>query len=167
MSSFSSIIHYASIAIQESNRKNEILGIIEPEAIPYSFATLGWKIVGIILLFFLTYLIYKAYLRYQKNAYKREAIELLLSLEKNKEIISFETISTTLKKVALISYGRDTVAALYGLNWLTFLQEKGKNTPFMKFKDQLIDVIYSNKTLDKSTSDKLLELSKKWIKTHA
>ena len=158
---------YYLSGLQESQQSEDIQGIIEPSPVPFTFDTLGWKIVGVILLLILIRIAYKAYQRYQKNAYKREAIDLISSLEKNAEDAPFETVSTALKKVALISYGRETVAALYGLSWLAFLQEKGKNTPFMNYKDDLLDVIYSKKTLDKTKTEELLQLSKKWIKTHA
>ena len=158
---------YYLSTLQEPQQSEDIQGIIEPSPVPFTFDTLGWKIVGLILLLILIRIAYKAYQRYQKNAYKREAIDLISSLEKNAEDVPFETVSTALKKVALISYGRETVAALYGLSWLAFLQEKGKNTPFMNYKDDLPDVIYSKKTLEKTKTEELLKLSKKWIKTHA
>ena len=158
---------YYLSTLQEPQQSEDIQGIIEPSPVPFTFDTLGWKIVGLILLLILIRIAYKAYQRYQKNAYKRDAIKLISSLEKNTENVPFETVSTALKKVALISYGRETVAALYGLSWLAFLQEKGKNTPFMNYKDDLPDVIYSKKTLEKTKTEELLKLSKKWIKTHA
>lgn len=161
------LLNIFNLSTIQETQSEDIQGIIEPSPVPFTFDTLGWKIVGVVLLLILIRIALKLYRRYQKNAYKREAIDLISSLEKSSEHVPFETVSAALKKVALISYGREAVAALSGLSWLAFLQEKGKNTPFMNYKDDVLDVIYSKKTLDKTKTEALLQLSKKWIKTHA
>lgn len=156
------------LTLQDSNTNNqEIQGIIEPSPIQYSFDTLGWKIVGVLLILLIAWLSFKAYKRYQKSAYKRNAIDFLSNLEKKPNDLSFEIISQELKKVALISYGREAVASLHGVLWLTFLQEKGKNTPFLNFKDDIESVMYSDNNLDNTKTLEIVKISKKWIKTHA
>lgn len=155
----------------EDIAESQIGPIIEPEPIAFSFNTLGWKIVGVLLLCLLAFVIYKLYKKYQKNAYKREAIKVLTELESQvnsqKSSSIAEQISAQLKRVAIISFGREEVAALSGTPWLAFLQEKGKHTPFLKFEDDMNNVIYSEKEMDSIKINEMLKLSIKWIKSHA
>lgn len=67
---------------------------------------------------------YRALRRYRANAYLREAISELdaLSLASGPdEPATAEAVSSILKRVALVRYGRETAAALTGAGWTGFI----------------------------------------------
>lgn len=169
------LIDYVPSRLQQSENiedsgKTDMV-IFEPDPISFTFDTLGWKIVGVLCLILIIYGAYKWYLHYQKNAYKRNAIAVLNALNNNigskNNVAIVEKISVELKKVAIISFGRNQVAPLSGTSWLSFLQEKGKHTPFLQFDDEVHNVIYNRKEIDSKKLTEMLQISIKWIKTHA
>jgi hypothetical protein len=72
-----------------------------------------------------------------------------------------------LKETALIMYPRDTVAPLYGLKWLRFLDSTG-GTNFEAFTNAWNTVIYDYKHITVPDGDKkvLVKECKKWLKSN-
>lgn len=160
-----------SIIPLQDNLPQDIGTIIEPEAIAFSFDTPGWKSLGIVLILIAIYLLIKWAIRYQKNAYRRAAqnvlaqIENKFSLEKDKACLNDSLI--LLKQVAITGFGRENVANLSGTAWLAFLESKGKDTPFLKYEVDLLSSLYMKNELSEDTTMAVLALSRKWINTHA
>jgi len=55
--------------------------ILEPEPLPFTFETLGWKILGVLLLIIAVVLFYKWFKNFRKNKYRREAIKKIQLIE--------------------------------------------------------------------------------------
>ena len=63
--------------VQGLTLKQDVMGgILEPEPLPFSFDTLGWKILGALILIGLCIILIRQIKRYQKNTYRREATQM-------------------------------------------------------------------------------------------
>ena len=159
------------IASLQDTQTEEIGTIIEPETISFSFNTIGWKSLGIFLVIATISLLIKWAIRYHKNTYRRAAdnvlaqIEKKFSLEKDRACLNDSLI--LLKQVAITAFGRANVAELSGKAWLKFLESKAKNTPFLKYEDDILNSLYLKNELNEHTTLAVLALTKKWINTHA
>ena len=155
---------------QQSNDLDspELASLYEPEPIGFSFDAPGWYGLGILLIFSLLYFLVRFIIRYQRTAYRREAIKNLVEIgqtqlddkEKVKEVL------IVLKLVAIKTYGRDKVASLFGIEWLKFLEDTGKTTSFTEFKEAVDEMIYSDNGRNMDIKQFMTD-SKMWIRTHA
>ena len=145
--------------------------LYEPDAVRFSFETPGWYLVGGLLLLFAFLFFLKRLKRYQKNKYRREALKTIASIEQNlrnlNESNQFNDILILLKLVAIKAFGRQEVAQLYGNEWLEFLESKGIRTPFTQYKQIILNTLYKPTLVDLKETKVLIELSKRWIRTHA
>lgn len=163
------------IKLQDSSTNELELGaILEPDPIPYSFNTLGWKIIFVLLVFLGLYVMYKLWVKYRNNQYKRDAKTEILALLKNTELpipVFISKVLFVLKQTALESYDRAEVAALQGDAWLLFLDKTAKvsGTNFMTYKNQIADALYRDAFDDSTNFDKneFSQLTINWIKKHA
>jgi hypothetical protein len=144
--------------------------LIEPDPVRFSFDAPGWYVLAVILIISFVIFFIRWMKRYRKNAYRRAALrriaELTSASTASTEIILNE-LMILLKRVALQTYGRQKVASLSGEEWFSYLESKGKNTPFVEFEEPVTAAIYEGEKLENKTIDELVQLSKKWIKTHA
>lgn len=138
--------------------------IYEPDAIPFTFETIGWKICLGLLILLLSYFIFLFYRYYAAQAYKRNAIKALQHLDKQ-EITS---VFVLLKQVAIHTYGRDKIASLYGDDWFSFLDSSSSMQPFFNPNKNIFKkALYQNEKMDQLDWNQLLSHSKRWIKHHA
>ena len=86
---------------------------------------------------------------------------------KQKDILCMNDVLVLLKLVAIKTFGRQTVAELYGDEYLHFLEEKGDDTPFRKYTDTISGIVYNSGEIEKTELANIIALTKKWIKTHA
>jgi len=144
--------------------------LYEPEAVEFSFATPGWYVLGALLLLLLVYVIMKAARLYVKNAYRRSALRSLTEIEEGLRQ-DYETglreVLVLLKRVAMEAFGRETVAPLHGDDWLEFLEEKGKDTPFREYGSTIFTAVYAAGEIEEHQLGNIIGLCKRWIKTHA
>ncbi len=145
--------------------------LYEPDALRFSFETPGWYLLGCVLSLLAVLLFFEWLKRYRKNAYRREALRNLRIIEdkshEQKDVLCLNDVLLLLKWVAIKAFGRQQVAQLYGNDWLEFLESKGRNTPFTHYKQHIVNTLYDSITVDMKEKKELMELSKKWIKTHA
>ena len=145
--------------------------LYEPNAVRFSFETPGWYLLGGFLLLFAVLFFLKWLKRYQKNKYRREALKTIARIEQNlqnpNESNQFNDILILLKLVAIKAFGRQEVAQLYGNEWLEFLESKGIHTPFTQYKQIILNTLYETTLVDLKETKELIELSKRWIRTHA
>ncbi|MDX2431314.1 MAG: DUF4381 domain-containing protein [Bacteroides sp.] len=149
----------------------ELGPLYEPEAVGFSFLSPGWYILAALLLLFALYSSIKWLRMYIKNAYRREALKSLLSIEaglgQEEETTSLRSTLVLLKNVAINTFGRENVAALYGRDWLIFLEEKGSETPFQEYSPSISAALYRSEKPETEQVREIISLSKRWIKTHA
>ena len=142
--------------------------IIEADPVQFSFNTTGWKVVFTIVILILIQVVYRLYLNYKKKQYRRDAIQEILKIQ-TKDVDFITQLMFTLKKTALQTYGRKTVAKLYGDEWFSFLDDKVNGCNFFKNKELISAAIYK-KELPKGTTFNQQAwqlISIKWIKHHA
>ncbi len=154
------------------NEKIQLNPIIDADPVQFTMDTIGWKILIVLLFSALLVIIYKYYLHFKKNEYRRVAVSKIkeLSLD-NKSSMSFliSQIMFELKQTALQSYDRKTVAALEGEKWLQFLDKTIKQSTFSKHHDIIAKAIYKDefKKNDNFNLNEFADMSIKWIKNHA
>lgn len=146
--------------------------IIEPTEVPFSFDTIGWKMLFVFIAFLVIYFIYKYYLNYKKNQYRRDAILHISELNNNSENSITEVVKQTMfqiKLTALETFGRNKVASLEGVNWIQFLNKSGKNSNFDPYQETILNAVYKDEIIEKSKFNKeeFTKTSIKWIKNHA
>ncbi|MFC4992401.1 DUF4381 domain-containing protein [Rubritalea tangerina] len=88
------------------------------------------------------------YLSYRAKAYRRAGVDLL------GEAVTVRDVSVVLKRVAMVSYGRERVASLYGEEWVDFLREGGAEMPEIA------------RCEDSDAEARLRGEAEKWIKKH-
>jgi hypothetical protein len=155
---------------QEENIK--LNPIIDADPIPFTMDTLGWKMVFFILFLTILFIAYKYYLKYKRNAYRREAITKIQVLIENETASASTFISQImyiLKQTALETYDRKTVASLEGETWLTFLDKTLNQSFYITHQDVIASAIYKNEFDITSTFNQndFANMSIKWIKKHA
>ncbi len=146
--------------------------VIEPTPAAFSMDTIGWKFLLFVLLFGILYAIYKFFIHYKSNQYRREAIAKIQSINANSEITIPNLITLVMiqiKQTALRTFGRKKVASMEGEQWLQFLDNSAKSSNFNQYQDVILKAIYKNEFLDNSDFKKgdFVNLSLKWIKEHA
>jgi hypothetical protein len=146
--------------------------IIEPEPVAFTFNTIGWQVLFLILFIGIVSIIYKIYQNYQHNKYRRNAIQsiekIATTFENNQVNGIIETLFI-LKKTALQTFSREEVASLNGEKWLDFLDQKAKHTNFKAYKNLVAHVVYKNEMNFDNDFNKntFISMSKTWIKEHA
>lgn len=154
------------------NQEIQLNPIIDADPVQFTLDTIGWKIVFVLVIFALVVLIYKYYLRYKKNEYRRAAVSKIkeLSLDKKSSMsVIISKIMFELKQTALQSYDRKIVAALEGELWLQFLDKTLKKSTFSKHHEIIVNAIYKDeyKQDDSFNLTDFADMSINWIKKHA
>lgn len=145
--------------------------LYEPADVQFSFQTPGWYILLALVIILITIFLIKWIRHYNRNRYRREALKNLKVIESHydsKADISYlNEVFVLLKYVAIQKFGREMVAQSFGENWLNFLEEKGKKTPFQKHATVFSAVLYKSGEVSSAEAKQIIELTRKWIKTHA
>ena len=149
---------------------DELEPLFEPQPVPFSFNTTAWYVLGGLVVVLGLYMLFLLLKKHNKNSYRRDALKVIdaLTISKSNDLNSLTNdIRIVLKQVAIHKYGRRNVAALYGKDWLQFLESKGKDTPFSHYNILINQDTFSDSDPEKQVIIDLVEVSKKWIKTHA
>ncbi|WPR75249.1 DUF4381 domain-containing protein [Algoriphagus sp. NG3] len=154
-----------SLIQQRGNPPADLGAIYEPPAVSFSFDTIGWTVLGGALMLGLLILLFFLIRRYQHNQYRREAMAALQSIASNEQ--EFSQVFILLKRVAIRTFGREKVGALYGASWLGFLDKTGKGVGLLRYEKQIESLIYQDKVPDPEVRRNILSQAHKWIKTHA
>lgn len=100
----------------------------------------GWwaLLVLVILLMGVAYWLWR---RYQRQAFRREALKTLDTLQQQTNLAPLQLIdelSALLKRVAMTAHGREAVAGRSGDRWLQFLDETGQTKGFTQGPGQCL-----------------------------
>lgn len=140
--------------------------IIVPDAVGFFPLAPGW-VIGILLAFALLFhFAFKAYKRYQRALYKREALRELerYTKESRDEMLALLTLS---KRVAIAAYGRTQIAKISGESWWDFMEQHSKVKVSKKLRAELSDLLYdTSKQDDSSQYTAVKDLVILWIRTH-
>ncbi|WP_158931037.1 DUF4381 domain-containing protein [Acidisphaera sp. S103] len=133
--------------------------IVLPPAVPYWPPALGWWIVGFTLLAMALLVLARSMMRYRHNAYRREALRELDAIGPIRDSATAQDVSAVLKRVALVTFGREQVASLSGRFWLAFLDRTGPGTVF----GQMLPLPGFDGSAD---GDMIAAAARRWIRHH-
>lgn len=93
--------------------------IAVPPPVSWLPQTWGWGLLAALLLLGFAILLYRWAKRYQRNAYRREALRVLETISSKAQAAD---VAELLKRTALSAWPRTDVAALSGGQWVAFLE---------------------------------------------
>lgn len=151
--------------------------IVAPPPAPWWPPAPAWYwVLGFLALATLVFA-FRAFLRWQRNRYRREALAELARHEAAlavpaQRVTALAALAELLKRAALSAWPREEVAALNGAAWLAFLDRTG-GTADNRFRSDLgavlEDVAYDPRKatlLDENTLRELTALVRHWLKRH-
>lgn len=150
---------------------NALNKILEPAPVSFWPPQPGWYVVLAIVILIIGYGIYKFVQHKKKNAYRSLAVKALDNITNIQPLSSrINATNNILKACALNAFKRETIAKLYGKEWVDFLNSTSSAATFKANQEQLLQsVIYenpSNSELTEDETNEFLNLCKQWIKTH-
>jgi len=126
-----------------------------PEPISLAPQTAGWSVLGVFVLSALAYGLWRAWLHWRSNAYRRAALRELASAGEEPA-----QVATILRRTALAVYPRRKVAGLTGTDWFDFLRATGT------FPDEAADALRRAPYALDSRAAGLNMAAEQWIRTH-
>jgi len=103
--------------MDDSTSLQNLRDIAEPAPVPWWPPAVGWWILSVILAAFAIWLAFRAWRRWQANAYRRAALKELQSAT------TLVEIAEILKRAALCAFPRTEVASLSGDAWSDWLRQ--------------------------------------------
>lgn len=149
--------------------------IVLPGGVGWWPLATGWYYLIGILLVVSAWFIYSAIRSWNRNHYRRAALQQLQLLAKDIENTEqrdagLRQLPVLLKRTALSVYPRSQLASLTGKSWLDFLNSKVSSASFTDSTAGLLDTLsYSVgdlNTVDTKTADELLAACRHWLKHH-
>lgn len=144
--------------------------IAVPPPVSWMPQTWGWAMLAGLLALALLVWAFKTWLRYRRNAYRREALRMLGEIEQGlqtpgNQADALHALAEVLKRTALAAWPRADVAATSGADWKQFLRNTGGSSEAL---DSLLDDIEyrPDTTLASLSSEDLLIASRRWIDKH-
>lgn len=144
--------------------------VVLPDAISWMPQTTGWLWLGGALILLLLHKGFNKARLWHADRYRREARRRLTQLEmQNSSSNWLSEINKLLKLAAMAAYSREEVAALWGNEWTSFLNEQCAKPPFTNEQKELLaqatytlsDTVHS--TL---TQQALLDAALLWVEKH-
>ena len=136
-----------------------------PESIAMTPQTMGWVVVGLVLLAALLWIALRAYRNWQKDAYRRQArqqIDGMLSQSVDARALPF-----LIRKTALAAFDRREVASLRGADWIDWLNSRLPSARFEADDAGLLDrLAYSDAGLPEEQVNRLLKTARHWMVHH-
>ncbi|WP_350019312.1 DUF4381 domain-containing protein [Rhizobium sp. ZPR4] len=146
-----------------------------PEPVSWMPQTWGWALVVVCILLVLAVYGFRAFRRYQRNAYRREALELLVEIAETIQVPAtrqqgIDDLAELVKRTALAGWRREQVAPLTGANWNAFLASSADNDESVVLKRLFDDLEYHDGTpfqhLPSSELTQLVQDARHWIEGH-
>lgn len=144
-----------------------------PTAVSYAPQTIGWLFVAVLLIAVLGAFAWRAWRRYERARYRREALAELARLEANlnddaTRAAALAGIGPLIKRTALAAAPRAQVASLSGAAWLAYLRTHGA------FDDESGALLYTASyapaarvaTISPQQAQRLARAARGWIESH-
>ncbi|NOY17738.1 MAG: DUF4381 domain-containing protein [Gammaproteobacteria bacterium] len=127
----------------------------------------GWWILAALLLVLLVWVAWAALRRYRLHRSRQRILAMLSELEQEADNNTPERIaqiSILLRRLALMRYPRQRVAALTGTDWLSFLDESGGQGNFSQGPGQVLATGPYQPTLPRDLDTRALgTLVRSWV----
>lgn len=127
----------------------------QPAPVSMAPETAGWWIAGAIVVIALAFGLWRGWLGWRRNAYRRDALAALDTAGQDAA-----AIATILRRAALAAFPRRDVAGLSGKDWIAFLHATGRFPD--KAATQLLRAPYAPGT----DAPDLHQAAKDWIRSH-
>ncbi|MFT3823725.1 MAG: DUF4381 domain-containing protein [Chitinophagaceae bacterium] len=147
---------------------NEQYGkLIEPADYGFSFGAPGWYVLGVLLLLVLGVIAWLVIRYYQRNLYRKHALQALMQSETIKEAdtaLLYEA-NMLMKRIAMSKYGRSNTASIRNKEWIGFLNKTAGRQLFTDADARLLPgELYGNDN-NSSVADFVVK-TKEWIRGH-
>lgn len=141
-----------------------------PQPVSWFPQTWGWVMLGILIALALAAWLVFALRRYRRNAYRREAIAMLDSLQTGMRngappLETAYQLCELLKRTALAAYDRKTVAGLSSNAWVGFIEKHGHATDVHALRQLLEEVEYHPQGFT-SMPEVTFVTARTWIEAH-
>ena len=147
---------------------DQLHDIIIPPAVSFWPLAPGWYALALLVFAYGIHAGLKYWSKYQKNLYRREALEILSAMplgeDTNKEI---NTLLGLMKRVGLQHFGREKVAALSDDAWWNFMETHSKVKVGTDVRELSKKILYSpNAEATVEDVRAVSKAAKVWIITH-
>ena len=149
--------------------------IVEPTSIPWwPPASSVWLLLALVAVWTVAGLILW-WGRWQRQAYRRAGLRELRGIAARlnaapKRAAALVDLAALLKRVALVAYAREQVAALSGDAWLTFLDRTGGTARFTRGPGAVLATVSSRPglaaALDAAQVEALVATAQDWMRRH-
>jgi len=127
----------------------------------------GWYVLAAVLLLVMSGSLYRFWLTYRRNRYRRAALAELVQIEAQQDKHTAGLLIAILKRAALHVWPRERVAALSGEQWRIFLDQHCASEPFRgEAGDLLTGLAYHSIDYENSDLQPLFNRARIWIKHH-
>jgi transposase len=140
----------------------------EPAIIDWWPPAPGWWLLAIVALLTVTAIVYFLRRYWRRNAYRRQALKQLATLQQQHASLENDTqyateLNALLKSTALAAYPSKDVAAKHGEQWRQFLNQELPSAE--QFQAAFFDAAYASESpsLDRA---QLQRCAERWIKKH-
>ena len=140
--------------------------IIVPESVGFFPLAPGWTIVLLLLLALLFHILVKAYTRYKRSLYRREALKELGTYRQHSKK-NASSVLLLAKRVGIAAYGREVIAKLYDDTWWDFMEKHSKAKVSPEARRDIAKLLYDESyTMNANLQDNIITFVTLWIKTH-
>jgi hypothetical protein len=146
-----------------------------PGSVSYMPQTAGWYVLGVIVLALIACAVARVIGHRRANRYRREALDELSDIERRLPsgvtaslVVEIDTLA---KRVALVAFGRETVASLAGSAWLTFLDRTSRSTAFSAGAGSPLGELPYRSSKEREAmsleqASALTDVVRRWIRSH-
>ncbi|WP_160153815.1 DUF4381 domain-containing protein [Microbulbifer sp. ALW1] len=146
----------------------QLKDIHEPAAIGWWPLAPGWWILAgtlVALIFAAAFIFLRLRQKRRKNLYRSEGVRLLQAVDlANPRAV--EEINILMKRVAVVTFGREPCAALTGERWIAFLQSSVDQPIPQAAKRALLENLYSDQLPSSSDVEALRDYAIYWAHKH-
>jgi hypothetical protein len=140
--------------------------IVAPPPVSWWPPAPGWYLLAVLLLAALAYLGWRWWLSWQRNRYRRAALNELRSIGEQR----LRDLPALLKRTALACWPREQVAALSGVEWHRFLDQTAGKALFTGDAGQTLDQLaYAGRSqaeFSEAEIRSVVRAAEYWLRNH-
>ena len=156
--------------MNDSGSLQNLNDIVVPGAVPWWPLAPGWYVLAGVTLVVLTILLARWWRQWQRDAYRRQALNELAAIRAGTQAASARALPELLKRTALSAWPRGEVAALSGPDWHRFLDQSAGIERFCGNAGVTLDQLaYAGPAGELPTADSLqqvMDATETWLRRH-
>ncbi|QZT37344.1 DUF4381 domain-containing protein [Halosquirtibacter xylanolyticus] len=147
--------------------RDNFTDLLSPSPVEFSFDTIGWRVLGVIVLLLILSIIAWILYRYQKNRYRSEALKLISHIHTKGHTRLIQT-DKILRRTAFTAYKDPQIKSMNYNMWKDFLlQHAPPYSEDTDFLSNIGEIVYQK---DEKTDDilisKFVKYARFWIRKH-